>query len=27
LYSYNEDRWTNQHGELVKSRVQVSIRY
>lgn len=27
LYTYNEDRWTNQHGELVKSRVQVSIRY
>lgn len=27
LYSYNEDRWTNQNGELVKSRVSVSIRY
>lgn len=27
LYTYNEDRWTNQRDELVKSRVQVGIRY
>ena len=27
LYSHSEDRWTNQHGELVKTRRSISIRY
>jgi hypothetical protein len=27
LYSTTEDRWTNQNGELVKSRKSISIRY
>jgi hypothetical protein len=27
LYVYNEDRWENQNGEFVKSRVSISIRY
>lgn len=27
LYVRNEDRWENQHGEMVKTRVSVSIRY
>lgn len=27
IYAYNETEWTNQNGELVKTRMSTSIRY